>query len=106
MVRRGNWSQDIGYFLVGALTEADRRRAERDLLNEYRQALVLPVEAKPSADEIWRLYRASAAYGLAVWLSTLGTDGWQAPAISTLLVQRYAAAFAELDTAQVLVSAD
>ena len=36
MARRGNWSLDLGYFLQGALTIEDRRRSERDLLEEYR----------------------------------------------------------------------
>src|SRR3546814_18553006 len=47
-------------------------------------------------------YRASAAYGLAIWLSTLGTDGYQSRAISLALAQRYAAAFVELDTVSAL----
>src|SRR6201991_2396355 len=38
MVRRGNWSVDLGYFLQGALTIEDRRQSERDLLEEYRGA--------------------------------------------------------------------
>src|SRR3546814_7238951 len=29
VVRRGCWSQDVGYFLVGALTQDDRREHER-----------------------------------------------------------------------------
>ena len=36
MVRRGNWSLDLGYFLQGALTIDERRRSERELLDEYR----------------------------------------------------------------------
>ncbi len=43
-------------------------------------------------------YRASPAYGLAIWLSTLGTDGWQRREVSLALAQRYAAAFVDLDT--------
>ena len=51
MARRGNWSLDLGYFLQGALTIEDRRRAERDLLDEYRGALALPSSELPSAEE-------------------------------------------------------
>ena len=36
MVRRGNFSLDLGYFLQGALTIEERRRSERELLDEYR----------------------------------------------------------------------
>ena len=49
MVRRGNWSLDLGYFLQGALTIEDRRRSERELLDEYRAALTLPADEMPSA---------------------------------------------------------
>lgn len=97
VVRRGNWSQDVGYFLIGALTEEDRRAHERDLLAEYLRALELPADDRPSGADGWLRYRASAAYGLAIWLSTLGTDGWQSREICLALSQRYAAAFNELD---------
>jgi hypothetical protein len=104
VVRRGNWSQDVGYFLIGALTEADRRDHDADLVEEYRMALELPDGQRPNAAEAWRRYRTSAAYGLAIWLSTLGTDGWQAPEVSSALAQRYAAAFVELETSDALPS--
>jgi hypothetical protein len=37
--RRGEWSQDVGYFLISALAEEDRRKNEGALLEEYRNAL-------------------------------------------------------------------
>jgi len=104
VVRRGEWSQDVGYFLIGSLSEEDRRRSERDLLDVYRQALDVPPAELPSRERLWLRYRATPAYGLAVWLSTMGTDGWQAPAISLALTQRYAQAFVELDTLTALAS--
>ena len=80
MVRRGNWSLDLGYFLQGALTIEDRRRSERELLDEYRAALTLPADEMPSADEVLLRYRASVAHGLAIWMATLsGGDAWQSP---------------------------
>lgn len=102
VVRRGGWSQDVSYFIVGALVEDDRRRSERALVEAWRTALELPEGESPCAETAWLHYRAAPAYGLAIWLSTLGTDGWQAPAISRALVQRYASAFIELDTAAAL----
>ena len=102
VVRRGDWSQDAGYFLVGALTEDDRRAAERDLLAEYVGALEVPHGERPSADEAWTRYRASAAYGLAIWLSTLGTDGFQRREVSLALAERYAAAYVELEATKAL----
>lgn len=104
VVRRGHCSQDLGYFLVGALTDPDRRRAERPLVEDYRLALDLPAAQRPSAEQTWLRYRASPSYGLAVWLSTLGTDGWQSPEISRALVRRYASAFVELDTPAALAA--
>ena len=99
MVRHGNFSLDLGYFLQGALSIADRRTNERALLEEYRGALGLPAAELPSAEEIWLHYRASAAHGLAIWIATLsGGDSWQRPDISLAFAQRYAATFTDLDT--------
>lgn len=97
VVRRGHWSQDVGYFLIGALTEDDRRAHEADLLAAYREALEIPKGEMPSAEDVWLRYRASPAYGLAIWLSTLGTDGWQRREVSLALARRFASAFVELD---------
>jgi aminoglycoside phosphotransferase (APT) family kinase protein len=99
MARRGNFSLDLGYFLQGALTIEDRRKGERDLVEEYRNALTLPADEKPSADEVWLRYRASVAHGLAIWIATLsGGDAWQGAEICLALAQRYAEAFVDLDT--------
>lgn len=102
VVRRGNWIQDVGYFMVGALTVKDRRAAERDLLRHYLDALGLPDSERPGWEEAWHRYRQSPAYGLAIWLSTLGTDGWQPHEISRALNQRYGEAFADHGTAALL----
>lgn len=107
MARRGNWSLDLGYFLQGALTIEDRRRAERDLLDEYRNALTLPSDELPSAEEVWLRYRASVAHGLAIWMATLsGGDAWQGADICLALAQRYSAAFIDLDTRAALAALD
>jgi hypothetical protein len=107
MVRRGNWSLDLGYFLQGALTVEDRRRGERDLLEEYRGALNLPADEMPTADEVWLRYRASVAHGLAIWMATLsGGDAWQRADICLAFAQRYAAAFIDLDTRAALHAID
>jgi hypothetical protein len=99
MVRRGNWSLDLGYFLQGSLTIEDRRASERELLGEYRAALTLPADEMPTAEEIWLRYRASVAHGLAIWMATLsGGDAWQRPDICLAFAQRYSAAFIDLQT--------
>ena len=100
VVRRGHWSQDVGYFLQGALVETDRRAAERELVAAYSEEL----GRGAGRADAWRWYRASPAYGLAIWLSTLGTDGYQRHDISLELVARYAAAFVELETLDALTA--
>jgi Phosphotransferase enzyme family len=102
VVRWGEWSQDVGYFLVSALTPEDRRDSERELLEVYRAALEIAAQKRPSREEMWLRYRTTPAYGLAIWLSTLGTDGWQSQEISSTLVQRFSSAFVELDTLNAL----
>jgi len=107
MVRRGNWSLDLGYFLQGALTIEDRRQSERQLLEEYRGALELPADEMPTAEEVWLRYRASVAHGLAIWMATLsGGDAWQRPDICLAFAQRYSAAFMDLDTRAALDAID
>jgi aminoglycoside phosphotransferase (APT) family kinase protein len=97
VTRRGNCSLDVGYFLQGALTIEDRRRSERVLLEEYRDALALPADELPSLDEIWLRYRASVAHGLTLWLCTASAgELWQRPDIAIALADRHSAAYADL----------
>jgi hypothetical protein len=103
VARHGHFALDLGYFLQGALTTADRRVAERELLEEYRGALGLPGDELPSTEEIWLRYRASVAHGLMTWLATASAgELWQRPDIALALAQRYSAAYEDLQTAQAL----
>ncbi|NDZ96029.1 phosphotransferase [Streptomyces sp. SID6673] len=103
VVRRGNWSLDLGYFLQGALTVDDRRRSERDLLTEYRDALAMPESEKPGPDDILLGYRAAAAHGLTLWLCTASAgELWQRPDIARALARRYSAAYADLRTREAI----
>jgi Phosphotransferase enzyme family len=98
VLRRGNFSLDLGYFLQGAVTVDDRRTSEGDLVEEYRSALDVPDTDRPSRAETWLRYRASVAHGLTIWLATAASNTWQRPEVSLALAQRYAAAFDDLDT--------
>ena len=98
VARRGNWSQDLGYFFVSALSVEDRRSHELDLLREYLDALELPAERKPSPNEAWTRYSASMAYALPIWFATLNTALTQSPEGSLSLCQRYGQAFVDLDS--------
>jgi Phosphotransferase enzyme family len=107
VLRRGNWSLDLGYFVQGALTTEDRRRHERALLEQYRDALGLPPDDLPDPDEIWLRYRASVAHGLCTWLCTASAgELWQRPDIALALAQRYSMAYGDLQTAQALADID
>jgi hypothetical protein len=98
VLRRGNHSVDLGYFLQGALTVDDRRASEADLVEEYRNALELPGGERPTRGDVSLRYRASVAHGLALWLATAASDTWQRPEVSLTLAERYAVAFVDLDT--------
>lgn len=106
MVRHGNWSLDLGYFLQGALIPDDRRAHEGELLDEYRAALGLPADELPSSEEVRLRYRASVAHGLTLWLCTASADGglWQSPEVAVALAQRYAYAYADLDTPEAIAA--
>jgi hypothetical protein len=101
-VVRGNWSSDVGYFLVGALTVEQRRASAEYLLDDYIAALELTTGIPPSQAEARLRYRASAAYGLSVWLGTLGSDDYQPAEVCRALVARYAAAFVEVGSVHAL----
>lgn len=98
VVRRGNWSFDVGYFIISALDIAVRRAHENALVEEYRNALQVPADELPTSYDAWMLYRASPAYGLAIWVTTGAEDGYQSPAVCQALSRRFGAAFVDLDT--------
>jgi hypothetical protein len=102
VLRRGNFSLDLGYFLQGAISKEDRRANEVDLVGQYYEALDLPAEERPTNEEVWLRYRASAAHGLALWLATASGSTWQLPEVSLALARRYSAAFTDLDTASAI----
>jgi hypothetical protein len=102
VVRRGNWSFDVTYFIVGALDVADRQAHAAELVELYRSALELPDAERPSTEEAWTRFRASTPYGLAIWITTGAEDQYQAPEICARLVERYGQAFVDLDTPSAL----
>ena len=54
---------DVAYFVTGALSVADRRGSERDLLAHYRSELIARGAPAPGADEVWNSYRRYALHG-------------------------------------------
>lgn len=100
--RRGSWAQDLAYFLVSALTVADRRNSEERLLDAYRDGLTVPESDRPRPDEIRLRYACAHPYGLAVWLATHQSDRAQRPDVCRALIERYAQAFLDSDSAGAL----
>ena len=102
-LRRGPWQQDYTYFLVGALDPDDRRAAEADLLRTYLTALGAGGAPAPSFDDAWLDYRRHVVHGC-LW--AVCPVEMQPVDVIGANVERFAAAFDDLDTASALASAD
>ncbi|WP_007513217.1 MULTISPECIES: phosphotransferase [Pseudofrankia] len=95
LVRAGNWSHDVGYFLVSCLSTADRRDHERDLLGDYVNELGARGAPGPGLDEAWELYRQTPVFGLGTWLHTLSGGGFQPTDACLAVIERFATALAD-----------
>lgn len=104
LARTGHWSHDVGYFIVSSLDVAQRRTHERGLLHGYLDTLrALGVEV-PHPNAAWERYRATPAYGLGTWLHTLAAGSFQPQDVSVATLRRFAAAYADLETATSIVA--
>lgn len=52
----------------------------------------------PSVDEAWFRYRQTPAYGLLIWLNTIGYGGYQSDEICLATIERFGRAFDDLET--------
>ncbi|ADP82142.1 phosphotransferase family protein [Pseudofrankia inefficax] len=93
LVQRGPWYIDVGYHLASALTVADRRRCERDLLAHYLDRLKAGGVDAPHPDQAWNDIRRGILHGFYLWAITLKVD----PAITTALLERLGTAAADHD---------
>jgi hypothetical protein len=98
LVRTGNWSHDVGYFLAGSLEVEDRRAHEQDLLSGYIDALRRGGVDAPGFERAWAQYRATPAFGLATWLHTLAVGSFQPDLVSVATIRRFATAYRDLET--------
>lgn len=98
LARTGNWSHDVGYFLVSSLDTAARREHERELLASYLDALRRGAVAVPSWESAWSRYRATPAFGLATWLHTLSFATLQPAEACVSMLDRFAVAYDDLET--------
>jgi hypothetical protein len=95
LVRTGNWSHDIGYFIVSSLDVADRRAHERSLLHCYFDELTKAGVTAPDFEDAWSLYCLTPAFGLGTWLHTLSGGGFQPIEECLATIDRFAAAYAD-----------
>ena len=105
LARLGNWSHDVGYFLVSSLAVEDRRKHERELLGSYLGALADAGVRPPSLASAWDRYRGTPAFGLATWLHTLSFGTLQREDACVTTIQRFVAAYTELETTRADVAA-
>lgn len=102
LLRLGHLSHDVSYFLVGSLTVEDRRDQERELLAGYLEALAAAGARPPTFAEVWERHRAGPAFGLVTWLHTLSARSFQEDEDCLAMIERYAAAYEDLETARAL----
>lgn len=96
LVRTGNFTHDVSYFVVSCLSVEDRRRYERELLSEYLAVLAVLGVGAPTAKAAWAAYRSSPAFGYGTWLHTLSAGRFQARDACLAVLERFAAAYCDL----------
>jgi phosphotransferase family enzyme len=101
-VRRGHPGRELAYTLVTAMTTADRREHQRELLEVYRHALAAAGGPELDGDDLWHRYRIGAHYPYIGPLIVAGAGGMQAETIALEGLRRGVAALADLDTVALL----
>lgn len=100
LVRNGTPWRDVSYFIVGGLTVDERRSADRDLVEHYRQRLIATgAVGVPDRDEAWQQYIRWPAYGTQAWLGNINQWGQRG---GVEMVRRQFAASDDYDTVGLL----
>lgn len=99
VVRRGHPARDLAYGMVLGMPTDERRRVERELLDEYRRALVSEGGPELDADDLWRRYRLAVVHPYVAALATAGLGGMQAQAVALEGLRRAVDALEDLETA-------
>lgn len=98
---KGHWSRDLAYVLATALSPANRREWERDLVAYYLDQLHDAGAPRVSFETAWRLYRQNLFSALAWWTGTLGqppeAPRMQPEPTSREFIRRIATAIDDLD---------
>ena len=99
---RGHWSRDVAYAVTAALTPADRRMWEKDLLARYLERFAMLTGAKPDFEESFRNYRQQIVHALLMWTITLCHSpllpNMQSTDTTLTMIERITTAMADLDT--------
>jgi aminoglycoside phosphotransferase (APT) family kinase protein len=101
-VRRGHPGRELAYTLVTCMTTADRKTSERDLLDDYRRALVAAGGPELDSDALRDRYRQGAMYPYVAALITAGMGGMQDDDTALEGLRRAVAALDDLDTVALL----
>lgn len=96
---KSSWAFDVSYFIVGAMTVADRRASEVELLRHYVDRLATFGGAKLGWDDAWLEYRRHHLPGL-VWATLPST--MQSVENVHAMGRRYADAILDHETLRVL----
>lgn len=91
LVQRGSWYLDVGYHIASSLPVAERRRAERDLLQHYLDALASHGITPPSWEQAWRNIGRGMVHGFFLWGITTKVE----PAVIATLLHRLGTAVAD-----------
>ncbi len=103
-VRRGHPSRELAYTLITSLTPEDRRASQRELLDDYRRALVAAGGPELDRDDLWLRFRQGALYAYVAPLITTGMGGMQVDDIAMEGLRRGVAALDDLETVAALKS--
>ncbi|WP_419925315.1 phosphotransferase [Candidatus Poriferisocius sp.] len=95
LCRAGPWARDVAYLLATSLDPETRRSAEKDLLADYLHRLG---PNAPTSDQAWLAYRRNTVYAFEAMLVTAAVGVMMPKSTSLPLVERTAAAAADLDS--------
>lgn len=101
-VRRGHPSRELAYTLITSLTPEDRQANQRDLLDDYRRALMAAGGPELDRDDLWLRFRQGALYAYVAPLITTGMGGMQLEDIAMEGLRRGVAALDDLETVDAL----
>ena len=107
-VARGQGARDLAYALASGLTVSDRRAWERDLIDEYADAVSAHAGRRIAGNDVWEAYRRQTMHGLCFWLYTLGNGGLQPRTqpddVARINLERMAQAVVDLETLTALAA--